>query len=365
MFKKTNLSCCLILICLLATPQSVLAKDKNKMVQGEGQHKDRVARDFRHADTDGDGFLSQSEWMRRGNFTHLDHNKDGVISLDELRALYRANEDQDYSWPPKDMSPRATDIDPSIEKDRIASSQISSNVLCGIARSKGCGTEPQKERGLLATGTGPRFPETAQCPGIDDYWAMDYTSKRNNEAYHGGIDLPVHWGTPMRAIADGSVVAKYDADQSKRGIEIVLRHSPEQTALPHWIYSAYGHMDRSSDLEVGQKVKMGDILGPTGNSGNSAKGSQQSSTRRPAIHLALFYSPTASYSEYNATIIPLEGRWLDPMAFYRQKGPFDSLEVMALPESEKEVLIPILFEDGSTLPQNTKIIWPYACAQSH
>ena len=41
--------------------------------------KDRVKRDFRHADQNGDGRLSHEEWMRRGNFELLDQNGDGYL----------------------------------------------------------------------------------------------------------------------------------------------------------------------------------------------------------------------------------------------------------------------------------------------
>lgn len=33
----------------------------------------------------------------------------------------------------------------------------------------------------------------------------------------------------------------------------------------------------------------------------------------------------------------------------------------ALPEAEKQVPISIMFDNGETIPANTKIVWPYAC----
>jgi murein DD-endopeptidase MepM/ murein hydrolase activator NlpD len=63
------------------------------------------------------------------------------------------------------------------------------------------------------------------------------------------------------------VIAVFDADMSKRGIEIVLRHSPEEAGLPFWTYSAYGHLDKKPEMKIGQRVKKGQVLGPTGNSG--------------------------------------------------------------------------------------------------
>jgi len=328
-----------------------------------GKKKDRAARDFRHADINGDKKLDFSEWNRRGNFERLDRNGDGYLNLKEVRTLYKGHDDKTYSWPPKNMPKPGMEIDASIEADRVGRQSLDKETLCGISRPRDCDMSHAVLRGLLETGTGPVFPKKAVCPGMDDFWAMDYSNKRNRTSYHGGIDLPAPWGTPMRAAAAGSVVAIYDGEGSKRGIEIILRHSPEQTGLPVWTYTGYGHLDRIPRLKVGQRVKLGQILGPTGNSGNSARGNKQSKTRRPAIHFVVFYSSERQYSENIRTIIPVDGRWMDPMAFYRQKPPFDSPSVKALPDKEKGIAIPVLFENGETYPAKTKLVWPYACSR--
>ena len=324
----------------------------------------RVARDFRHADTDKDDRLSQSEWKKRGNFERLDKNGDGYLNLREVRALYDGHDNRNYVRSPVNKKMPATKIDPTIQNDRVIEGKLNEETICGIGRARryrSCDVYSQITRGLLATGTGPRFPNNARCPSIDDYWAMDYSFKRPRQSYHGGIDVPVPWGTFMRAVAAGSVVAIYRAHQSKRGIELVLRHSPQQTGLSIWTYSAYGHMDAIPKFEIGQRVAMGEVLGPTGNSGISGRGGGQSKMRRPAIHLAMFYSDNRKYSESNDTIIPVNGYWLDPMAFFRRKGPFDSLSVKQLADDEKFVTIPVMFEDGTLEPADTKVVWPYAC----
>jgi hypothetical protein len=365
--KQAAVSIFMAAVILVMSPGLGEAKkhrDRGGRESVQAGKRDRVARDFRNADTDGDRKLSRTEWNRRGNFNRLDKNGDGFLSLEEVRALYKGHDDKDYGWPPKGMQTPAAEIDSSVKADRVGRDALDNETLCGIGREMNCDIDPQKKRGLVETGTGPRFPDTAECPSIDDYWAMDYGSKRNRQSYHGGIDVPVPWGTPTLAVAAGSVVAKYESHQSKRGTEVVLRHSPEQTGLPMWTYSAYGHMDAMPDLKIGQRVEMGQVIGPTGNSGVSAKGSKgsgQSTTRRPAVHLAMFYSKANTYSESNDTIIPVDGYWLDPMAFYRQKGPFDTPSVKALPEAEKDVPIPVLFDDGTTFPADTKLVWPYAC----
>lgn len=332
----------------------------------ERKQKDRAKRDFYQADINGDNRLSPAEWKRRGNFSRLDKNSDGALILNEVRAMYKGHNIRNYQWPPENMAKREIEIDETVQRDRVGKDALDDETICGIASLKRCDIQDRINRGLIPTGTGPRFPEKTNCPGIDDYWAMDYSHKRRKTTFHSGIDIPVPWGTPMRAIAAGSVVGRYPADNSKRGNEIILRHSPEQTGIPIWTYSTYGHLDVLPELQIGQKIVMGEIIGPTGNSGISgmgAKGSGQSKHRRPAIHFAILYSSTNKYFQGRTMIIPQGGYWLDPIAFYRQKKPFDSASIKALDENEKSVFIPVLLEDGTTIPPDTKIIWPYTCQQ--
>ena len=35
----------------------------------------------------------------------------------------------------------------------------------------------------------------------------------------------------------------------------------------------------------------------------------------------------------------------------------------ALPDADKRVAIPVMLEDGGTLPADAKMVWPYACAR--
>ncbi len=330
---------------------------------GEGRKRDRVGDDFGRADKDGDGKLSRAEWSRRGNFGRLDTDKDGALSLGEVRAMYEGHDEKSYDWPPQGMPVTEPVMDPAAKKDFVGSEAPDRQAICTIKRGRGCEPKAAIEGGLLETGLGPVFPEGANCPGIDDYFAMDYTFKRGREAYHGGIDMPVRWGTPMITAAAGTVVGKFMGENSMRGIEIAIRHSPEDTGIPLWIYTHYGHLDRMPEQEIGQRVKMGEILGPTGNSGISGGGKKQTSLRRPAIHFAVFYSESPKYAISNEIVFPMDGRWMDPIALYRQKTPLDTGAMKSLPEEDKAVAIPVMFEDGESFPAGTKFVWPYACAR--
>lgn len=317
----------------------------------------RASRDFPHIDESGDGKVSPAEWLRRGNFERLDENKDGFITVDELGALYDRR-----AWKEKDDAHRPIDATPGGElTGKIARPEIAGGTYCGIGRFRGCEARESIRLGMLATGLGPRFPAHALCRGIDDYWAMPYSGKRKRESYHGGIDLPVPWGTPVRAVAAGTVIAKYEGEDSARGMEVVLRHAPTDTGLPLWIYSGYGHLDGLPAKEIGQRVAMGEILAPTGNSGKNPMRPGQQTRRRPAIHFSMMYAATDKFADVNDTVIPQDGHWMDPHAVYRGKPPFDSQSLKALPDAEKKVAIPVMYEDGTTEPAGTKLIWPYVC----
>ncbi len=330
---------------------------------GLARERDRVAGDFQRADENGDGRLSREEWNRRGNFDRLDADGDGYLTLGEVRALYEGHAETSYDWPPPGLARPAAEFDPGAAADLVEADALDRETICAIRRGRSCEPKAAVERGLFETGLGPVFPEHAVCHGIDDTFALDYTFKRGREAYHGGIDLPARWGTPMIAVAAGTVVGVFMGEKSPRGIEIVLRHAPEDTGLPVWIYTGYAHLDRMPDLEVGQRVRLGEVIGPTGNSGVGGKKHQEKTNRRPAIHFSAFSSETGKYAIHRSVIVPVDGRWTDPIALYRQTPPLDSRALEALPEGEKGVSIPVMFDDGAVYPAGTRFVWPYMCAR--
>ena len=233
---------------------------------------------------------------------------------------------------------------------------------CAIGRFRDCDIGLAVARGLFETGLSPVFPPQASCRPIDEGYAISYAHKRDREQYHGGIDIPAPQGTPMIAAAAGTVVAKYRGEHSFRGIELVLRHAPEDTAIPAWIYTQYGHFSELPELEVGQRVRLGQVLGPTGNSGIGRTG-VQSQRRRPAIHFGAFFAASDAYVDLQERIIPVDGHWMDPLALFRGRLPLDSHAMRALPEAQKQVSVAVMLDDGTVLPAGARIVWPYACAR--
>jgi murein DD-endopeptidase MepM/ murein hydrolase activator NlpD len=215
----------------------------------------------------------------------------------------------------------------------------------------------QKKRGVIETGLVPAFIDDGDCPEIDsEKWAIDYSHKRMHSALHKGIDIPQPRGTAIRAIADGVVVGKFLNAFNKKGIEIMLRHTPEQTGLPFWTYSQYTHLQQMSPLSIGTSVKMGDQIGKTANTGKMGR-----RIRRDALHFAVLYSKYPQWSNDGAVVTPKDGYFMDPNAFYRLDPPYDSQSLSKLPVDQKQVPVPYLKADGTWVPSETKRIWPYSC----
>jgi len=215
----------------------------------------------------------------------------------------------------------------------------------------------QKSRGGTETGLAARFIGGAECPEIDsEQWAIDYSHKRPWPAIHKGVDIPQPRGTPIRAVAAGTVVGKFLNAGNRKGIEIVLRHTPDDTGLGFWTYSQYTHLEEMSPLAIGARVAMGDVVGKTANTGKMGR-----RIRRDALHFAILYSARPEWSNDGWFVLPIDGYWMDPNAFYRATPPYDSKALAALPEDQKETPVPYIKPDGSLVPSDTKRIWPYPC----
>ncbi len=239
--------------------------------------------------------------------------------------------------------------------------QISDEIRRMVGKYKGRGGAKnvaiQEARGVTETYLEPNFIDGGDCPEIDsEEWAIDYSYKRGRPALHKGIDIPQPRGTPVRAIADGVVVGKFLNVFNRKGIEIMLRHTPEQTGLPFWAYSQYTHLQEMPTLSIGTTVKMGDELGKTANTGKMGR-----RIRRDALHFAVFYSRDPEWSNDGVVVTPKDGYFMDPNAFYRIDAPYDSLSLAKLPHNQKQVPVPYMKADGTLVPSNTRRIWPYVC----
>lgn len=263
------------------------------------------------------------------------------------------------------MPPSAKDVPPCracITLDGfVPPEQIDDTIRKMVGKYRGGGGAEnvaiQKQRGVIETFLVPEFIGGGDCPEIDsEQWAIDYSYKRNRLALHKGIDIPQPRGTPIRAVADGMVIGKFLNKGNRKGIEIMLRHTPGQTGLPFWTYSQYTHLQEMSPLAIGTSVQMGDVIGKTANTGKMGK-----RVRRNALHFAILYSRYPEWSNDGMVVTPKDGYFMDPNAFYRLDPPYDSQSLRKLPRHRKQVPVPYLKSDGTSVPPDTKRIWPYPC----
>ncbi len=78
---------------------------------------------------------------------------------------------------------------------------------------------------------------------------------------HNGIDMKVGYGTPIKAIGDGEIVANGTNDGW--GNWVAIKHPPYN------LVSIYGHMSAFEFLRVGTNVRAGEVIGFEGSTGFS------------------------------------------------------------------------------------------------
>mgnify|MGYP003344037366 CR=1 FL=1 len=103
-----------------------------------------------------------------------------------------------------------------------------------------------------------------------------YGAKYSDGGVHKGVDFAVPQGTPVYAAVAGTVVhsgTHLSGGWSNRGwgtafgVHIVIDNNKFADGTPG-LWSCYGHMSKVV-VALGDKVKKGQLIGYTGNTGNS------------------------------------------------------------------------------------------------
>ncbi len=123
------------------------------------------------------------------------------------------------------------------------------------------------EKALLAAGIDPdraarlaygNFPVAGPTAWVDDWHAPRFTG--TTFRYHLGLDLIAAYGTPLRSPADGIAQIQNDA----------LGGLAVKVVLPDGTFFYLAHMSATADgLTSGMPVKVGDLLGYVGQSGDA------------------------------------------------------------------------------------------------
>jgi murein DD-endopeptidase MepM/ murein hydrolase activator NlpD len=105
------------------------------------------------------------------------------------------------------------------------------------------------------------MPVPENSPVTQTFQEHEQRRKENGWVYYnGGIDWGVPEGTPIKAAADGRVIAA-QASTSGYGEHIRIQHAETYVTV-------YGHLSAYA-CNPGQNVKEGEVIGYSGNTGNS------------------------------------------------------------------------------------------------
>ncbi|MBT3307409.1 MAG: peptidoglycan DD-metalloendopeptidase family protein [Alphaproteobacteria bacterium] len=333
---------CLIGAAVLFSP--VLTDAPQGKAMAQGKNPKMVIKKF---DRDDDGKVSKEEWKRDPSmFDEIDTDGDGYLTVKEFKVRFSGG---------KKGGKKKTAGEGKTGGNIISKEDLNPDTLSGFRRKPG--SRPQQiEIGLLETNLNPVYPDDLLCPEIDHIYGEPWQGPKPN-TWHSGADIPSAWDDPIHAMAAGVVIAKFDS--GFRGIQVIMQHAPEDTGLDVWGYTLYSHFRTMPKVEIGQQMRMGEVLGGNGKSGVPGV------KREPHLHLTINFADTPKYallqSKKNSVVIPLDGKFAGPLALMRRQMPIDTHSMRALPEDERRVVIAYKKENGEIVPPDAKIIWPFIC----
>lgn len=304
-------------------------------------------------DTNGDGKISADEWLgNKRRFQKIDANGDGFVTSEELGAAF---DKLGEGAGPNVGSGEAGTVANAMEPHKVELLQLK-NVNRMAFISPRTPKDQLNAAGMQESTLSPTFPKGGDCYAIDHVFGEKW--KGPADTLHSGADIPAPYDEPIHAMADGVVVAKSggtDGARKSRGTLLVLQHSPQESGLPVWSYTLYAHFSKVPELEIGQRVRMGEFLGPNGRSGVPG------AKRGAHLHLTAFISESPRYAVVNDTVVPEGGRFIDPVALFRGQLPMDTALMRELPAEQKVTPIAYKYKSGEIVPAGAKLIWPFLC----
>lgn len=216
-------------------------------------------------------------------------------------------------------------------------------------------------RMIRPSGLQPAFPVKVRCPEIASPFGAQTRYDGSPRptwsfgGYHGGIDISLPEGTPLLALAAGTVVSSGEGGMLE-GIYLWLRHSPEDTGLPYWVYSKYQHLQSAPESAIDARVALGQVVAYSGKTGTVGK--HYGASGYPHLHL------TTRKSTSGDLVVGSRGsaqgaNLIDPLTIYHETSVKSGQTAETPPE--RAVSIPYATADGRHHPQGTKVVWPVFC----
>lgn len=211
----------------------------------------------------------------------------------------------------------------------------------------------------------PVFYENAACAKI----ASEFGSRTRYDGSqrpvfrfggrHGGIDLTLAEGTPLLALAGGTVIAR-GAGQMMEGNYMWLCHAPEDTGLSYWMYTKYQHIQSFAEVKVGDTITVGQVVAYSGKTGTTGK--HYGNSGYPHLHFSVIKSNSGNYEMSGSRVTVQDAVLIDPLWVYHDT--YSLMESSSRPPVEDHfVLIPVVTEKEDIRPAGAKVVWPVACPE--
>lgn len=216
------------------------------------------------------------------------------------------------------------------------------------------------------TGLSPAFPASFSCEPIASPFGADErfdgSTRRGdrNAGKHGGMDISLAIGTPVRAMASGRVIAK-GVGGYLEGIYLWMLHTPSDSGLPFSSVVKFQHLNELPTLQIGERVTTGQVVahsGLTGTTGGRAFGPNG----YPHLHVSLFVADSFPVSPETGEVRvpPRSGRLSDPLLLFIPPSA-DLNGIGRLSAEMKKFPVAAVGSDGQQLGAATKVVWPVAC----
>jgi murein DD-endopeptidase MepM/ murein hydrolase activator NlpD len=226
---------------------------------------------------------------------------------------------------------------------------------------------------IQETGLRPILPEGYQCPKITSAFAVTTDGAGNlrdagiHGGKHGGVDFNIDIGNPLIAVSGGQVIAKGPESGNgaqMEGIFLWLRHSPQDTGLPFWIFSKYQHLKAPSTLSIGERVKPGQVVALGGDTGTH---SRKFGGSLPHLHLSTFISEREDYQvigKNNNIVRAWESLHVDMMILFVKGITLESARSNPTQDGiDKRLPVAVSNWDSVLSDPDAKLVWPVSCTK--
>lgn len=122
-----------------------------------------------------------------------------------------------------------------------------------------------------------------------EYGATSFAQRAYKTRFHNGLDFKASIGTAIIAAADGVIYAVGDNGRIQYGKYIVIKHDNN-------LATSYAHLSKQV-VRVGDTVKIGQIIGYSGNTGYSTG---------PHLHFTVYWGPSLTLQNFaGAGLVPV------------------------------------------------------------